>query len=105
MPVVLRKVSLRPNRGGGRQLQGGDRVVRDVEFRINDSFHPFCTRTFAPYGIAGGEPQKCALHLWIRKNRRTVIVEGKNSVAVETGNRLVGNSPGRRRYGLKKATS
>jgi len=99
-PVVLRKFSLRPGSGGDGQFQGGDGVVRDVEFRIPMTASILSERrSFAPYGMNGGEDAARGLNQWIRNNGRTINLGGKNSVAVGAGERVVINTPGGGGYG------
>ncbi|KAG4442364.1 hypothetical protein IFR05_002142 [Cadophora sp. M221] len=101
-PVVLRKFSLRPDSGGDGQYRGGDGVVRDVEFRIPMTASILSERrSFAPYGMNGGDDAARGLNQWVRKNGRTINLGGKNSVAVVAGERVVINTPGGGGYGPK----
>lgn len=102
-PVVLRKFSLRSGSGGAGQFTGGDGVVRDVEFRVPMTASILSERrTFAPYGMKGGECGQRGLNQWVHaKNGRVVNIGGKNSVPVEAGDRVVINSPGGGGYGVK----
>jgi 5-oxoprolinase (ATP-hydrolysing) len=99
-PVVLRKFSLRPESGGDGQYHGGDGVIRDVEFRIPMTASILSERrSFAPYGMKGGNPGMRGLNQWIKGNGRTINLGGKNSVAVSAGDRVVINTPGGGGYG------
>ncbi|KAH9219498.1 Hydantoinase B/oxoprolinase-domain-containing protein [Leptodontidium sp. 2 PMI_412] len=101
-PVVLRKFSLRADSGGDGQYRGGNGVVRDVEFRIPMTASILSERrSFAPYGMNGGEDAARGLNQWVRKNGRTINLGGKNSVAVVAGERVVINTPGGGGYGPK----
>lgn len=105
-PVVLRRFILRPDSGGDGLFPGGDGVIRDVEFRIPMTASILSERrTFAPYGIEGGEDGKRGLNQWVKKNGRTINIGGKNSVVVEAGDRVVINTPGGGGYGRKTATA
>lgn len=102
-PVVLRRFILRPGSGGDGKFPGGDGVIRDVEFRIPMTASILSERrTFAPYGMEGGEEGKRGLNQWIKKNGRTVNIGGKNSVQVEAGDRVVINTPGGGGYGKRE---
>lgn len=101
-PVVLRKFSLRPGSGGQGEFTGGDGIVRDVEFRIPMTASILSERrSFAPYGMKGGEPGERGKNIWVKKNGRIINLGGKNSVAVDAGDRVVINSPGGGGYGVK----
>src|SRR5438067_1228833 len=85
-PVILREFSLRAGSGGKGKYQGGDGVVRDIEFRIPCQVSILSERrVYRPYGLHGGEDAeyspppmvsdcRCGLNLWIRK----LEVDGKH---------------------------
>lgn len=101
-PVVLRKFCLRPGSGGDGQYRGGNGVIRDVEFRIPMTASILSERrSFAPYGMRGGDPGMRGLNQWIKTNGRTINLGGKNSVAVSAGDRVVINTPGGGGFGSK----
>ena len=67
-PVILREFSLRKGSGGKGTHNGGDGVVRDIEFRIPVQASILSERrVYHPYGLAGGEDAQCGLNLWVRK--------------------------------------
>jgi 5-oxoprolinase (ATP-hydrolysing) len=67
-PVILREFSLREGSRGKGQHNGGDGVVRDIEFRIPVQVSILSERrVYHPYGLEGGEDAQCGLNLWIRK--------------------------------------
>lgn len=66
-PVILREFSLRKGSGGRGQHNGGDGVIRDIEFRIPVQASILSERrVYRPYGMNGGEPAECGLNLWVR---------------------------------------
>lgn len=67
-PVILREFSLRAGSRGRGQHDGGDGVVRDVEFRIPVQVSILSERrVYHPYGLEGGEDAQCGLNIWVRK--------------------------------------
>ncbi|KIW03074.1 uncharacterized protein PV09_05720 [Verruconis gallopava] len=67
-PVILREFSLRAGSRGRGQHDGGDGVIRDIEFRIPVKVSILSERrVYRPYGLDGGEDAQCGLNLWVRK--------------------------------------
>jgi 5-oxoprolinase (ATP-hydrolysing) len=67
-PVILREFSLRTGSHGAGQHQGGDGVVRDIEFRIPVQVSILSERrVYHPYGLEGGEDAQSGLNIWVRK--------------------------------------
>lgn len=67
-PVVLREFSLRQGSRGRGQHDGGDGVVRDVEFRVPVQASILSERrVYRPYGLEGGEDAQCGINYWVRK--------------------------------------
>ncbi|POR31119.1 Hydantoinase [Tolypocladium paradoxum] len=101
-PVVLRRFCFRKGSGGDGAFRGGEGVIRDVEFRLPMSVSILSERrSFAPYGMEGGLEGQRGRNTWVRKSGQQVNVGGKNSVAVEEGDRLVIETPGGGGYGAK----
>ncbi|KAE8552313.1 hypothetical protein EYB25_006207 [Talaromyces marneffei] len=100
-PVILRQFSFRSGSGGKGAYQGGDGVIRDVEFRIPMSASILSERrAFAPYGMQGGSDGQRGQNIWIgKKSGLHVSIGGKNSVNVEPGDRMVIETPGGGGYG------
>lgn len=100
-PVVLRQFSFRDGSGGKGAYQGGDGVIRDVEFRIAMSASILSERrSFSPYGMQGGSDGQRGRNIWIaKKSGLHVSIGGKNSVNVEPGDRMVIETPGGGGYG------
>lgn len=67
-PVILREFSLRAGSRGKGQHDGGDGVVRDIEFRIPVQCSILSERrVYHPYGLEGGEDAECGLNIWVRR--------------------------------------
>lgn len=109
-PVILREFSLRAGSGGKGQHNGGDGVVRDIEFRIPVQVSILSERrVYHPYGLAGGEDAACGKNLWVRNVARApeendkveeeqevryINLGGKNTAAFQPGERIIINTPG-----------
>ncbi|KAG9244429.1 Hydantoinase B/oxoprolinase-domain-containing protein [Calycina marina] len=120
-PVLLREFSLRAGSGGKGMYNGGDGVVRDIEFRIPIQVSILSERrVYHPYGLEGGEDGQCGLNLWVRKvessnversdrllngdggngdeevvwEERRINLGGKNTAAMKAGERIIINTPG-----------
>lgn len=99
-PVVLRRFCLRSGSGGAGAFNGGDGVIRDVEFRLPMSASILSERrSFAPYGMAGGSEGQRGRNTWVQTSGRKINIGGKNSVAVKAGDRVVIETPGGGGYG------
>lgn len=67
-PVILREFSIRGGSRGLGEYEGGDGVIRDIEFRVPVQVSILSERRiYRPYGMAGGEGAKCGLNLWVRR--------------------------------------
>lgn len=120
-PVILREFSLRQGSAGKGQHNGGDGVVRDIEFRIPVQVSILSERrVYHPYGLAGGQDAACGQNLWVRKvpkapgsdnsgsdvkgnevNKqaeeeevRHINLGGKNTAAMQPGERIIVMTPG-----------
>ncbi|GME28214.1 5-oxoprolinase (atp-hydrolysing) [Neofusicoccum parvum] len=102
-PIVLRRFALRPGSSGRGEWDGGDGVVRELEFRLAVSASMLSERrVFRPYGMAGGGPGEAGLNLYVRRERgadgvvreRVVNIGGKMELDVQPGERIVIHTPG-----------
>lgn len=67
-PVVLREFSIRQGSRGLGEHEGGDGVIRDIEFCVPVQVSILSERRiYHPYGMAGGTDAECGLNLWVRK--------------------------------------
>ncbi|MDM8523881.1 hydantoinase B/oxoprolinase family protein [Desulfococcaceae bacterium HSG8] len=99
-PILLRTFSIRRNSGGKGKYNGGDGLIREVEFLepLNVAILSE-RRVFAPYGLEGGEPGKTGQNIFIRKDGRRVSMGSKNEIRAEPGDRFRILTPGGGGYG------
>lgn len=99
-PVLLREFSIRSDSGGEGEHNGGDGLIRDIEFLdlLNVAILSE-RRTFAPYGLAGGKPGKTGKNQIIRANGKIQNLGGKNEFPAQFGDRIRIETPGGGGYG------
>ena len=96
-PVLLREFSIRRGSGGRGRFNGGDGLVRDVEFLAPLNVAILSERrVFAPYGMSGGESGKKGVNLFIRKDGTTINMGAKNEIPAPTRRTVSYHEPGRR---------
>ncbi len=102
-PVILREFSIREGSGGAGQYQGGDGLIRVLEF-LDDLSLSILTerRVYAPYGMAGGDPGAKGENWLERVNGAKENLGSKNQVRVHHGDRLIIKTPGGGGYGVKQ---
>ncbi|KAF7545556.1 hypothetical protein G7Z17_g9082 [Cylindrodendrum hubeiense] len=94
-PVILRKFCLREGSGGAGAHPGGDGIIRELEFCIPTKVSILSERrTYAPYGLEGGEEGGKGQNLWVKKSGRVINLGGKNTAMMASGDRIVIKSPG-----------
>ncbi len=94
-PVLLREFSLRKNSGGSGAFNGGDGLVREVEFLelLNVAILSE-RRTHRPYGMEGGASGSAGRNLFFRKQGPTLNLGGKNEIQARPGDRIRIETPG-----------
>jgi 5-oxoprolinase (ATP-hydrolysing) len=94
-PVLLRQFAIRKNSGGRGKFNGGDGLVREVEFleSLNAAILSE-RRVFAPFGLEGGQAGARGVNLFIPKHGRKINLGAKNEIAVEPGDRFRILTPG-----------
>jgi len=99
-PVLLRRFGIREGSGGAGRFNGGDGLVREIEFLqpLNVAILSE-RRVFPPYGLAGGQPGSRGRNIFIAKNGRTLNLGGKNEIQAEVGDRIRILTPGGGGYG------
>ena len=99
-PVLLRQFAIRKESGGEGEFQGGDGLVRELEFLepLNVAILSE-RRVFPPYGLAGGEPGSRGENIFIRKNGRHLNLGGKNEIRAKAGEAIRILTPGGGGYG------
>jgi 5-oxoprolinase (ATP-hydrolysing) len=94
-PVRLERFAVRRGSGGAGMHRGGDGVVRELQFLRPLSLSLLSQhRSEGPYGMAGGRPGKRGHQRIIRANGEVVEVAGVDGCDVETGDRLILETPG-----------
>ncbi|EXB81777.1 hypothetical protein L484_001352 [Morus notabilis] len=94
-PVLLHKFQLRERSGGVGIHQGGDGLVREIEFRRPVVVSILSERrVHAPRGLNGGKHGARGANYLITKDKRTVFLGGKNTVQVKAGEILQILTPG-----------
>ncbi|WP_446011751.1 hydantoinase B/oxoprolinase family protein [Candidatus Electrothrix sp.] len=94
-PVLVREFALRRGSGGNGKYQGGDGLIRELEFLEPLQVSILSERrVFAPYGLNGGEDGKRGENIFIRNNGRKLNLGGKNTIQAEVGERLRICTPG-----------
>ena len=94
-PVRLREFSIRAGSGGAGKWQGGDGIVREIEFlepvqATLLSQH----RVVAPYGLNGGEPGQVGQQTLILADGRTEALPGIFTRAMHAEERIRIETPG-----------
>ena len=98
-PIILRQFSIRQGSGGKGQYNGGNGVIREIEFRIPLSVSMLSERrVYRPYGMAGGEPGAAGLNLYVKKEmdgtERVINIGGKMELSAQPGERILIHTPG-----------
>ncbi|KAL2871025.1 5-oxoprolinase [Aspergillus lucknowensis] len=94
-PTLLRQFTLRSGSGGQGQHPGGEGVTREIEFLTPMECSILSERrVHRPYGLEGGEAAEPGMNLWITKDPQTgedhtVNIGGKNTISVNTHDRIV----------------
>ena len=99
-PVYLKEFSIRNDSGGKGMYNGGDGVIRDLQFLEPIEVSILSERrSYQPYGIQGGEPGQPGFNFLIYPDNRIVNFGGKNSAKVDRNTRLRILTPGGGGYG------
>lgn len=106
-PVILHEYSIRTGSGGDGLFKGGDGVVRDIEFTL-ENLQVSCLmerRSLAPFGLLGGGLAKRGENHWLRRSKtdptsyKKIFLGGKCSLQVAKGDRIIIKTPGGGGYG------
>jgi len=106
-PCVVREFGLRRGSGGVGKYNGGDGVVRELEWRkpLNVSVLSE-RRSLAPFGLQGGGDGQRGMNLLFRKDLDTPInLGGKCAVQVAPGDRIRILTPGGGAFGQGNSES
>lgn len=95
-PLVIRRFEIRVGSGGLGKYKGGDGCIREIEFRNRMAVSILSERrSFAPFGMHGGEPGKRGKNIWFSKHENILrSVGGKSSFQVQAGDYFRIETPG-----------
>jgi 5-oxoprolinase (ATP-hydrolysing) len=95
VPVLLREFSIRKGSGGKGKFNGGDGVVRELEFLVPLKAAILSERrVHAPYGLNGGAPGEKGQNFLIKKDGSIHDVGGKCQLDIQPGDRIRILTPG-----------
>lgn len=102
-PVLVRQFNFRHDSGGEGQFNGGNGVIREIEFLKEDIVVGILSerRAVAPYGLKGGECGSRGKNLLIYPDGRVQSFGAKNTAKVPKNSRISINTPGGGGYGQK----
>ena len=102
-PVLLREFSIRKGSGGKGEFDGGDGLVRELEFLEKLQVAILSERrSHAPYGMLGGEDGQSGRNLFLRRNGQVLNLGGKNEIQAHPHDRFRIETPGGGGWGVKK---
>lgn len=101
-PVRLRRFAIRRGSGGTGQFDGGDGVVRELEFLRPLQVTTLCQRRgeFPPFGMHGGRAGMIGENRLIRGGISEML-PGQATLRVEAGDRIIIETPGGGGWGQK----
>ncbi|MEM7386130.1 MAG: hydantoinase B/oxoprolinase family protein, partial [Verrucomicrobiota bacterium] len=101
-PVRVRRFSLRPGSGGAGQWEGGNGIIRELEFLVPLSISLITQRRLtAPSGAAGGAAGQPGRQSWIASGEFRELPPMATAEA-RPGDRLLIETPGGGGYGSRK---
>ena len=94
-PVLLRDFAVRHGSGGSGRFQGGNGVIRRIEFRESMSVGILSERrALAPNGVEGGGPGKRGSNRVEFSDGRVISLGPRNEVTLSPGDKIVIETPG-----------
>ena len=94
-PVRLERFALRRGSGGDGNNKGGDGLIRELTFLETASLSILAQhRKEAPFGIAGGAPGTVGRQSIVRADGRIEPLAGIDRAELESGDRLIIETPG-----------
>ena len=94
-PVVVREFAVRAGSGGRGAFDGGDGLVRELEFTAPVEVSLLTERrTRRPYGVAGGAPGEPGRNTVLRRSGEVEPAPGNARLQLEAGDRLRIETPG-----------
>ncbi|PXF48199.1 5-oxoprolinase [Gracilariopsis chorda] len=99
-PVIVREFSLRKNSQGTGRHNGGNGLIRSLEFTKAMIVSILSERrTYSPWGCEGGGDAEPGKNLLIKANGSVLNLGGKNSVEVVSGDVVQVQTPGGGAFG------
>jgi N-methylhydantoinase B len=93
-PVRVRRYGLRSGSGGGGQHNGGDGLVREIEFLQPVTISIISERRIRPpYGLQGGAAGAVGRNTQLRAGKQNIL-PGKTTIELEAGDILRIETPG-----------
>lgn len=94
-PVYLNRFEIRQNSGGKGKFNGGDGIIREIEFLEPVKLSVLSQhRKVAPFGILGGANAKTGEQKIIKKTGEIIELEGNSAFDIEAGDRFIIETPG-----------
>ena len=102
-PLRLKRYALRPGSGGDGKYQGGDGLIRDVEFLSPARVTILSERRkFRPQGFHGGHHGQTGENVLLKGGYEEIHLAGKETLDVEPGDVLSIRTPGGGGWGEPK---
>jgi 5-oxoprolinase (ATP-hydrolysing) len=99
-PVRLHRFAIRERSGGAGRWEGGDGLVREIEFLAPLEFSILSQhRVSAPYGMNGGGEGAVGRQVIVAADGSSRVLEGIDGCEVKTGDRVILETPGGGGYG------
>lgn len=100
-PVLVEEFSIRPESGGKGQYDGGNGVIRRIQFREAMIANILSgRRQVKPFGLAGGESGQTGQTQVIRADGSTTDLAATDTIEVDTGDAIAIFTPGGGGYGF-----
>jgi N-methylhydantoinase B len=94
-PVRMRRYAIRRGSGGRGKHNGGDGIIREIEFLTDMQVGLLCDRRFrGPYGLAGGADGSPGRNSITGPNGKSTALAGKTSLHAKSGSVLKIETPG-----------
>lgn len=105
-PVRIHEFSIRKGSGGKGIHDGGDGIIREIEFLEEVEFTIISQhRKVPPFGLHGGGDGKVGEQMVIRKNGQVEHLEGVDKSILYPGDRIRISTPGGGAWGKSKISS
>jgi N-methylhydantoinase B len=94
-PVRMRRYAVRRGSGGRGRHNGGDGIIREIEFLTDMQVGLLCDRRLrGPYGLSGGSDGTPGKNSIVDPSGKTSALPGKTSLQAKTGSILKIETPG-----------